>query len=120
MPEITQNKLKFLVYLRKYGQNNILKVLENPPAAFQEIQDGVQSGRISILLTRSICPLEVGRVKDFGHREPNATLGRRRGGGTLEVSADGVDSAIGGGCCRTSTVDRCLCMEQRARGDLNG
>src|SRR6218665_195397 len=49
---------------------------------------------ISIFLTRSIWPLEVGRVKNFGHREPNAMLGRRRGG-TLEGSADGADGATG-------------------------
>src|SRR6218665_1312746 len=24
------------------------------------------------------------------------------------------------GCCRTSTMDKCQCTEQRARGDLNG
>jgi len=55
-----------------------------------------------------------------GHIEPNAMLVRRRRGGTMESSADGADGATGGGCCRTSTVDRCLCMEQKARGDLNG
>jgi len=40
---------------------------------------------------------------------------RRRDPGS---SADGADGATGVGC-RISTVDRCLCMEQRARGDLN-
>jgi len=50
---------------------------------------------IGIFFTRSIWPLEVGMVKDFGHREPNATLGRRRGGGTLEGSADRADGATG-------------------------
>src|SRR6218665_3430355 len=34
-------------------------------------------------------------VKDFSHREPNATLGRRRGGGTLEGSVDRADGATG-------------------------
>src|SRR6218665_774007 len=50
---------------------------------------------IGIFLARSIWPLEVGKVKDFGHGEPNATLGRRRGGGTLEGSADRADGATG-------------------------
>jgi len=37
---------------------------------------------------------------------------RRR---TLEGLADGVDGATGVGCCRTSTVDGCLCIEHRTR-----
>src|SRR6218665_367555 len=50
--------------------------------------------------------------------EPNAPLGRRRVSGTLKGSADGVDGANGGDCCRTSTVDWCVCIEHRTRGDL--
>jgi len=52
---------------------------------------------IGIFLSRSIWPLEVRRVKDFGHREPNATLDRRLGGGTrtLECSADRADGETG-------------------------
>src|SRR6218665_999990 len=36
MLEIAHNKLKFSGQLWKYGQNNTLQVLENPPAAFQK------------------------------------------------------------------------------------
>src|SRR6218665_3666968 len=43
--EIAHNNQNFLVYLRKYGQTNTLKVLESPSAAFQKTQDGVQNGR---------------------------------------------------------------------------
>jgi len=52
---------------------------------------------ISIFRSKSIWPLEVGSVKDFGQREPNAMPGRRRGGGTLEGSADRADGATGRG-----------------------
>src|SRR6218665_2193074 len=51
---------------------------------------------IIIFLARSILPLEVGRIKDFGHIEPNATVVRRQEGGTLERSADETDGVTGG------------------------
>jgi len=41
---------------------------------------------LSIFLTRSIWPLDVGRVKDFGHREPNEELDRCREDGILDSS----------------------------------
>jgi len=41
MLEIT-NKQTFSKYLRKYGQNNILKFWKNLSGALKEIQDGVQ------------------------------------------------------------------------------
>jgi len=43
MLEIT-NKQTFSKYLRKYGQNNILKFRKNLSGALKEIQNGVQNG----------------------------------------------------------------------------
>src|SRR6218665_1674385 len=62
MLEIAHNKLIFSGWLWKYGPNNILKVLENPSAAFQEIRDGVQNGRH---LKNISCMLEITNKQTF-------------------------------------------------------
>ena len=54
-PDKIHNKLIFSEKVPRGTYINILKVPENPPGAFQEIQDGVQDGRRRIVISRKLC-----------------------------------------------------------------
>ena len=54
-PDKIHNKLIFSEKVPRGTYINILKVHENPPGAFQEIQDGVQDGRPRIVISRKLC-----------------------------------------------------------------
>jgi len=74
---------------------------------------------IGIFLTRSIWPLEVSRVKDFGQCHAGPSPMPRRAvadeAGPWKVRLIERTVQLAGGCYRTSMVDRCLCMQHRTK-----
>ena len=54
-PDKIHNKLIFSEKIPRGTYITILKVPENPPGAFQEIQDGVQDGRRRTVISRKLC-----------------------------------------------------------------